>query len=78
MAFCKSKSLLGCLTQLSPDVLLNNFSKSYPNLSPIANAKTLQHKKTGIEFLKKIRKEIMLAYLSISVIVSVTIFVTFA
>jgi hypothetical protein len=50
MAFCKSKSLLGCLAQLSSDVLLNNFSKSYPNLSLIANANTLNSKKNGIEF----------------------------
>jgi hypothetical protein len=56
MAFYDFKSLLGCLIQLNPDVLLNNFSKSYPNLSPIANAKMLQRKKMEIIFLKKMRK----------------------
>jgi len=30
------KSLLGCLSELNPDVLLNNFSKSHPNLTLIA------------------------------------------
>jgi hypothetical protein len=29
------KSLHGCLSEHTPDVLLNNFSKSYPNLALI-------------------------------------------
>ncbi len=45
MAYLIFKSLLGCLSYCYPDVLLNNFSKSYPNLTLIANANTLKQKR---------------------------------
>ena len=71
------------LVQLNLDELLNNFSKSYPNLTLIAKRffRQLEGLLKKSYFLKKNEKENMVKmfdYLSISVTVKVTIFVTFA
>ena len=59
MALMISNPFLAAYSHCNPEVLLNNFSKSYPNLSPIANANTLKHKKEGklLFLIKKYLKE---------------------
>jgi hypothetical protein len=45
MALIDSNLFLAAYSYCDREVLLNNFSKSYPNLTPITIANTLQTKK---------------------------------